>query len=146
MNLIQAEKNAAKRKMINLIPGTNLVDLTRDNVAIITAMISTDSAYRFAIEKNAGPKGSFDGTSAFWYDQLKQYAIEHKRCDFVYEGIIMNIVAAVDRENSIHLNSGIIIRAGYNPQETFTRTIKVRLSLYMRTLLMASRGRWIIIN
>lgn len=47
--------------MIKLIPGTNLVDLTRDNVAIVTAMISTDSAYRIAADKKAGPTKTYYG-------------------------------------------------------------------------------------
>lgn len=105
MNLIQAEAKAAKSKMLKLIPGTELVDLTRDNVAIVEAMIATDSAYRKATDKNAGPAGKYGGSGTFWYDQLRKYTIGHEQCDFVYEDIIMGIVSAVDRENSTHLNS-----------------------------------------
>ena len=110
MNTIQAELELAKSKMIEEVTfrGKKLAKLTRDNVAIVEAMIRNDSAYIRTTDVSAAPvynrKGDlkYGGSSAYWMTQLK-------RCLFDGEGdydeIIKGAVESVDRENSTHLNA-----------------------------------------
>jgi len=108
-NLIQEELNASKAKMLKMIEGTkDLVALTQDNVAIVEAMIRTDSSYNKSFKKEAGPKGKYNGSVAYWMSRLKEILIEGMESSikgFSFEEIIKNTVEAIDRENSTHLNS-----------------------------------------
>ena len=56
-NTIQDELELAKTKMIEEVPfqGKMLAKLTRDNVAIVEAMIRNDSAYINSTDINAAP-------------------------------------------------------------------------------------------
>lgn len=113
MNTIQKELLLAREKMIEEVDfnGYKLAKLTRDNVAIVEAMIRNDSAYIKSTDKTAKPmfdkKGNmkFGGSSAYWMCQLRTVLINSKPTDYSYKEIIKYAVAAVDRENSTHLNS-----------------------------------------
>lgn len=112
MNTIQKELLLAREKMIEEVNfnGYKLAKLTRDNVAIVEAMIRNDSAYIKSTDKTAKPmfdqKGNmkFGGSSAYWMCQLRNVLIKNKPTDYSYKEIIKYAVAAVDRENSTHLN------------------------------------------
>ena len=111
---IQKELDLSKRKMIQEINYKNrtLAKLTRDNVAIVEAMIRNDSAYIRSTDVNAKPTYNrkynikYGGSSAFWMTLLKQALLsdqtDHK---YSYEEIIKGAVEAVDRENSTHINA-----------------------------------------
>ena len=91
--------------------GIKLAALTRDNVAIVEAMIRNDSAYIRSSDKTAKPvfdkKGNikYGGSSAYWMSQLRNVLIKNKLSDYSYKDLIRYAVEAVDRENSTHLNS-----------------------------------------
>lgn len=112
-NIIQQELRLAKGKMIEEITfnGKLLAKLTRDNVAIVEAMIRNDSAYIKSTDVKAAPKFNkknrmvYGGSSAYWMTKLKNVLIENKDVDYIYEDIIRGAVEAVDRENSTHLNA-----------------------------------------
>ena len=76
MNAIQKELELAKAKMIKEIDfnGKKLVCLTRDNVAIVEAMIRNNSAYIHSSDKNAKPiVNKYGGSTAYWMSLLKKY-------------------------------------------------------------------------
>lgn len=113
MNTIQKELLLAQEKMIEEVDynGYKLAKLTRDNVAIVEAMIRNDSAYIGSSDKAANPtfdkKGNmkYGGSSAYWMSQLRNVLIKNKTSEYSYKEIIKYAVAAVDRENSTHLNA-----------------------------------------
>ena len=113
-NTIQEELALAKSKMIEevIFRGKTLAKLTRDNVAIVEAMIRNDSAYIHSTDVNAAPtynrKGEikYGGSSAYWMTQLKVVLLgEGTKAAHSYEQIIKGAVESVDRENSTHLNA-----------------------------------------
>lgn len=85
--------------------GEKLVKLTRNNVALVEAMIRNDSAYRKTTDKMAGPKSGYNGSSAYWLAKLKQILIDKVEVEEGYDRVIQEVVEAIDRENSTHLNS-----------------------------------------
>lgn len=113
MNQIQTEEE--KSKAYNLTTTKGLVDLTPDNVAKVEAMIRYDSAYLKSGDSNAEPiplhpaKGNdfkYQGSTAYWITQFKEYYLSGcKVKGWTYKEILKNIVRAIDRENSTHLNS-----------------------------------------
>lgn len=113
-NIIQDELELAKSKMIKEVSfkGETLAKLTRDNVAIVEAMIRNDSAYIHSTDVSAAPvynrKGDvkYGGSSAYWMTRLKNVLLggAPDRLD-TYEKIIKGAVESVDRENSTHLNA-----------------------------------------
>ena len=117
MNTIQKELELAKRKQLQTVDyknGKKLVCLTRDNVAIVEAMIQNDSAYRRSTKVDAAPiykkkkpeEKEYGGSSGYWLTRLKRILLENKTDEqYTYEEIIRNSVEAVDRENSTHLNA-----------------------------------------
>lgn len=108
-NLIQEELIASKPIMPKMMAeNSDLVALTRENVAIVEAMIRTDSSYRKSFEKNAKPNGKNPGSVAYWMMRLKELLIDGKEKDSElrsFEEVVKNVVEAIDRENSTHLNS-----------------------------------------
>ena len=113
-NTIQDELELAKSKMIGEIvfQGNTLAKLTRDNVAIVEAMIRNDSAYIHSTDVSAAPvynrKGEvkYGGSSAYWMTLLKRSLLDNVSDSvYTYEQIIKGAVEAVDRENSTHLNA-----------------------------------------
>ena len=106
MNLIQKELEKSKEKMLTIIPGTELVSLSPDNVAIVEAMIQNDSAYLKTSDKQAAPDKKYGGSTAYWMTRLKDVLIDGvSATDEKYHEILTGAVEAVDRENSTHLNS-----------------------------------------
>lgn len=111
-NLIQEELALADSKMIEEVPYKNvtLARLTRENVAIVEAMIRNDSAYIHSSDINAGPvykrnnDVKYGGSTAYWMTQLK-FFFENIPTNHSYNEIIKGAVEAVDRENSTHLNA-----------------------------------------
>lgn len=76
-NIIEKELDKAKNKMIKTIVVTiekntkneeekEIVTLTRDNVAIVEAMIRNDSAYIKSHKKGAHPTSKYNGSTAYW--------------------------------------------------------------------------------
>ncbi|WP_044937764.1 hypothetical protein [Pseudobutyrivibrio sp. LB2011] len=113
-NTISLELEEAKKKMIEEVSfhEKKLAKLTRDNVAIVEAMILNDSAYIHSTNKTARPEYNrkneikYGGSSAFWMTQLKNVLLGNiKEVSYSYDEIIIGAVEAVDRENSTHLNS-----------------------------------------
>lgn len=112
-NTIQKELKYAKTKMIEEVEGykPTIAKLTRDNVAIVEAMIRNDSAYIKSSDVDAKPiyntKGEvkYGGSSAYWMTQLKAVLIDKTKTAYTYEEIITGAVESVDRENSTHLNA-----------------------------------------
>ena len=113
-NTIQEELALAKSKMIEevIFQGKPLAKLTRDNVAIVEAMIRNDSAYIHSTDVNAAPtynrKGEikYGGSTAYWMTQLKTVLVDNgPEAEYSYEDIIKGAVESVDRENSTHLNA-----------------------------------------
>lgn len=113
-NTIQKELALAKSKMIEEVffHGKPLAKLTRDNVAIVEAMIRNDSAYIHSTDVNAAPtynkKGEikYGGSSAYWMTRLKTVLLDKgHEITYSYEDIIKGAVESVDRENSTHLNA-----------------------------------------
>lgn len=114
-NTIQKELELAKGKMIEDVSfhGYTLAKLTRDNVAIVEAMIRNDSAYIRSTDVNAAPtinrKGEikYGGSSAYWMTQLKKALLYEGSSEnaYSYNDIIKGAVESVDRENSTHLNA-----------------------------------------
>lgn len=113
MNIIQEELLLAKEKMLEEIVfnNTTLVKISRDNVAIVEAMIRTDSNYIKSSNKFASPKintkgkETYGGSSAYWISKLKEYFETNNTDNTYYKELISGIVASVDRENSTHLNA-----------------------------------------
>lgn len=107
MDKIKREKEAARNKFrfAYIDEQQKLVALTLDNVALVEAMICTDSKYLKSGDKNLGPNGKYPGSTAYWMTELKKYYDLGKTDEVEYKRIIENAVAAVDRENSTHLNT-----------------------------------------
>lgn len=113
-NTIQKELVLAKSKMIEevIFQNKTLAKLTRDNVAIVEAMIRNDSAYIHSTDVNAVPTYNrigeikYGGSSAYWMTQLKTALLgDGSDSVYSYEDIIKGAVESVDRENSTHLNA-----------------------------------------
>ena len=113
-NTIQKELELAKSKMIEEIAfqEKTLAKLTRDNVAIVEAMIRNDSAYIHSTDVSAAPvynrngEVKYGGSSAYWMTQPKRVLINDATGSaYTYEEIIKGAVESVDRENSTHLNA-----------------------------------------
>lgn len=113
MNTIEKELQSAKTKMIKEVSynGKSLAMLTKDNVAIVEAMIQNDSAYNQSSNPSASPvkkKGGgfkYRGSSAFWMTHLRHALINSSEKEYSYHQIIVEAVESVDRENSTHLNA-----------------------------------------
>lgn len=132
-NLIYEEREVSKKYDLKLIEGTDLVAITRRNVAIVEAMIRNDSAYMHSNDVNAKimhqkangtpysrsthadweyrvkqeyPHIKYGGSCAYWCDKLKNYLLYGKQDPvYSYEEIIYYVISAIDRENSTHLNA-----------------------------------------
>ena len=106
MSLIQNELTLSNKYKLTVIAGTELVELTVKNVAIVEAMLRNDSAALKAFDKNAAPNGQYKGSTAYWMIQLKNALQDNSSIqDEEYKKIITEAIAAVDRENSTHLNA-----------------------------------------
>ena len=138
MNTIQNELELAKCKMIKTVKYKNmeLAELTRENIAIVEAMICNDSAYSRSSDVNAKPEYKnnksikYGGSTAYWMTQLKYILkFENQKVEHSYEKIIEGAVESVDRENNTHLNADrcrqeIINRIQTINQEKLIRCLK----------------------
>lgn len=82
-NIISEEFAEAQKKMIRddvQIP--TLVQLTRNNVAIVEAMIRNDSAYIKSHKKDAKPTNKYNGSTAYWMSMLQTHILKNKD-DFI---------------------------------------------------------------
>jgi len=126
-NLIQQELQAARSKMLATIAGTDLVELSINNVAIVEAMIQNDAAYLKSSDITAAPKDNskggmtHGGSTAYWMSELKTILIDGKSSSSEYKDVIAGAIAAVDRENSTHLNSD-----GIGREELTDRIISIK--------------------
>jgi len=116
---IKEELEKSKEYLIKTVEqnGERIVELTPDNVARVEAMIQNDSAYIRAFDKEARPKRyprkqtkefKYGGSTAYWVVQLKDVLIKGKNVsddNFSFGDIIKHLIAAIDRENSTHLNA-----------------------------------------
>lgn len=102
MNLIQQE--ALCSKMFELEEDDGLVKLSAKNVAVVEAMLRANSDYARAqdVEQYEGRDGRHAST-AYWMTQLKKYFLGDARLS--RETLFEMIIAAVDRDNSTHLNT-----------------------------------------
>lgn len=139
MNLIKEEREAAKKYYIETeqIDFNNksetIVKLTRKNVALIEAMITTDSNYRKSIDDTRGPKNKYRGSSSYWLKNLKQIIDNNKKKSddgYTYEDIIDNLINSIDVENSTHLNSDGLGRK--NVKERIIKLGKDKLIDYLK--------------
>ena len=109
MNLIQEELLAAKA----FAPDTyddaeGLVKLTRENIAKAEMMVANDSRYMVGKEPtwNSNGKITYAEPSSHWLRRLgKELLNPTGMDDDEYSEIIKQAVAAIDRENSAHLNA-----------------------------------------
>ncbi len=116
---IKDELEGSKKYSFTMIPGAEnsinnkygLLDLTPENVYLVEAMIRTDSAYSKSFDLNDGntdTKGNVNGSTAYCMKLFKDYLgtlkpndkLGNKQGNKILDGVI----AAVDRENSTHLN------------------------------------------
>lgn len=114
-NVIQEELELSKSKMIEEVAYEEgaLAKLSRDNVAIVEAMIRNDSAYIQSTDVHAAPvfkrngDYKYGGSTAYWMTLLKRTLLEDELIadGYKYNEIIKGAVEAVDRENSTHLNA-----------------------------------------
>ena len=120
MTLIQSEQNAAKEYKFATIDGRDhLVELCRRNVALAEAAIRNDSAYLKSSDKEAGPRGSYEGSTAYWMLRLKDIVVDGNRVsrdNRCFEEVLKNAINSVDRENSTRLNAD-----GVGRDEMFNR-------------------------
>lgn len=100
---IQTTQANSKKYMLKENP-VGQVELTEDNAARVEAMIANNSAYNKSANPACGPKGKYKGSTAYWVKEFDNYVNEGDRT-YSYQYIIENIVEAVDRENSTHLNA-----------------------------------------
>jgi len=114
MNTIEKEIILSQEFEFEIIENTNLVALTKRNVALVEAMIRNDSAYLKSSDKNAEPiykinkktkekEVKYGGSTAYWVNQFKN--VDENISKEEYFKLIFEIVSAIDRENSTHLNS-----------------------------------------
>lgn len=82
-----------------------LLELTFDNVCKVEAMINENRSYRRAQDPQEKPDGKIDGypgSSAYWFSLLFK-KLENGECTTKKE--CEKLVAALDSENTTHLNS-----------------------------------------
>ena len=73
-----------------------LVELTKENVAKVEAMIRTDSNYRIDMDD--------EKKSPFWIKRMGDFLTGKSR-DYQFKVIIDKVVELLDKENSTHLNA-----------------------------------------
>ncbi len=100
LNQIQKELKQAQEFMLKLDEG--LVVLSEENVAKVEAMIKTDSSY------TRGSDINYTDSSAYLFNKLKSEIYNTDNSKKLKENsskTIYDVVCAVDRENSTHINA-----------------------------------------
>ena len=106
-NLQNELKTAGERfNFTYLDKGKDLLELSFENVVLIEAIIAHDSNYSKAGRKDAVPSGKYKGSTAYWMVELSKYLNSDSKDKKEFERLVTEAVAAVDRENSTHLNVG----------------------------------------
>lgn len=82
-----------------------IIVISQKNAAKAEFAMNNDSVYIRAGDKTALPKGSYNGSSAYWFSHMRLSLFDDKYNQYSYEYIVKNVIAAVDRENSTHLNA-----------------------------------------
>lgn len=115
MNKIQQEIKDSKEiiKFTYYKDEKELVELTRNNVALAEAIINYDSDYKDAINKNV------EGTSANVFSQIKNDWNFMGPNEKLKKETIESLIRIIDRENATHLNAD---RCGY--EEIVERLMK----------------------
>ena len=112
MGLIQEEFKESEQFKFDMLT-KDLVKINRKNVAFVEAMIRNDSAYLKSFNKDAKPTYTkknnlkYPGSSAYWITKVKELIFDEK-CPADYYNTMKNVVSAIDRENSTHLNSDLV--------------------------------------
>lgn len=87
------------------IGNEKIVEINKENVAKIEAMLRYDSSYR----NSFNPMSS--GSSAYYIKQFKEEFITNKSNDHErYKFLLSNIIITIDKENSAHINSDLVGR------------------------------------
>lgn len=84
----------------------DMVVLSKTNVAKVEAMIRNDSDYLQIGDKESSLTGKSKGSTAYWVGRLKK--IYEGNCELSDRVVVENLVRAIDRENSTHLNSDTV--------------------------------------
>ena len=105
-NQIQKESEESKKFLLEC-DSDNLIVLSQNNVAKVEAMIKTDSSYA----KNSNPE--YENSSANLFYKLKNeiYNTDSSKTlkEHSYQ-TVYDVVCAVDRENSTHINADTVGR------------------------------------
>lgn len=108
-NSIQTERDGMKKYMIDtyMYENRTLVVLSFENVCKAEAMIKNDSKYGKASDENAGRRGSYLGSTAYWFNQMKPLLddLSIPSDDEKWKEVVKEVVCSIDRENSTHLNA-----------------------------------------
>lgn len=108
-NSIQTERDGMKKYMIDtcMYENMTLVVLSFENVCKVEAMIKNDSKYGKASDENAGRRGSYRGSTAYWFNQMKLLLKDSSipSDDERWKEVVEKVVCSIDRENSTHLNA-----------------------------------------
>lgn len=108
-NSIQTERNGMKKYMIDtcMYENMTLIVLSFENACKVEAMIKNDSKYGRASDENAGRKGSYPGSTAYWFNQMKLLLEDSSISsdDERWKEVVEKVVCSIDRENSTHLNA-----------------------------------------
>lgn len=108
-NSIQTERDGMKKYMIEtyMYENRTLVVLSFENVCKVEAMIKNDSKYGKASDENAGRRGSYLGSTAYWFNQMKPLLNDFSipSDDEKWKEVVKEVVCSIDRENSTHLNA-----------------------------------------
>jgi hypothetical protein len=113
-NLIKKEAELAKKYTLEteiIDSNIELVKLTQDNVAKVESNIKNDSVYNNCADVTKFPSKKYGGSSAYWISKIKPYIFQCEKNDFFYKQYVGEIVSAIDRENSTHLNADLVGRS-----------------------------------
>lgn len=107
-NKIQQEQKLSEKYLLTTIKvkERELVKLTQDNVARVEAMIANDSDYLKEMQIKEPDGKKYEGSNAYWIMELiKLLNARGKINRSEYERIVKEVVNAIDRSNSTHLNA-----------------------------------------
>lgn len=124
MNQIQKELSLAQEFMLKIEDG--LVILSQENVAKVEAMIKTDSSY------TRGSDINYKDSSAYLFNKLRteiNIVDNSKRLKDTSYKTIYDVVCAVDRENSTHINADNVGR-----REISDRILNLTISEFINYL------------
>ena len=77
-----------------------IVALTKKNSRFIEAVLNIDSNYKRENNINFGPKGKYSGSTSYWFNKM---ILDSGN----YSEYLKEVVAAIDRSNSTHLEASL---------------------------------------